>query len=46
MCLTAHWIDNNWLIYKELLFFELMSEKHNADKIKYRLIEICEKWTC
>ncbi|KAL2922824.1 putative AC transposase, partial [Bienertia sinuspersici] len=34
VCVTAHWIDNDWLLQKRIICFEAMKEAHNGFNIK------------
>ena len=44
MCVTAHWIDDNWILQKRIIAFEVMYESHNGVNIKTRLIDVCKRF--
>ena len=35
MCVTAHWIDENWYLQKHTIAFEVMEEKHTEHQQSY-----------
>ncbi|KAL2941791.1 putative AC9 transposase [Bienertia sinuspersici] len=37
LCVTARWIDDNWLLKKRIICFEAMEEAHNGFNIKTRI---------
>ncbi|KAL2895077.1 putative AC transposase, partial [Bienertia sinuspersici] len=38
VCVTSHWIDDDWLLQKRLICFEAMEEAHNGFNIKSRIV--------
>ncbi|KAL2894581.1 putative AC transposase, partial [Bienertia sinuspersici] len=38
VCVTTHWIDDDWLLQKRIICFEAMEEAHNGFNIKSRLV--------
>ncbi|KAL2930648.1 putative AC transposase, partial [Bienertia sinuspersici] len=39
VCVTAHWIDDDWLLQKRIICFEAMEEAHNGFNINH-----CEEY--
>ncbi|KAL2920563.1 Zinc finger BED domain-containing protein RICESLEEPER 2 [Bienertia sinuspersici] len=44
VCVTAHWIDDDWLLQKRIICFEAMEEAHNGFNIKSRLVSCCKNF--
>ncbi|KAL2899421.1 putative AC transposase [Bienertia sinuspersici] len=44
VCVTAHWIDNDWLLQKRIICFEAMEEAHNGFNIKSRIVSCCKNF--
>ncbi|KAL2942301.1 putative AC transposase [Bienertia sinuspersici] len=42
VCVTAHWIDDDWVLQKRIVCFEAMEEAHNGFNIKSRLVSCCK----
>jgi hypothetical protein len=42
ICVTGHWIDNNWLLHNCLLSVFLADQKESGDYIAYRLRDVLE----
>ncbi|KAL2905868.1 putative AC transposase, partial [Bienertia sinuspersici] len=41
---TAHWIDDDWLLQKRIICFEAIEETHNGFNIKSRLVSFCKNF--
>ncbi|KAL2923420.1 putative AC transposase [Bienertia sinuspersici] len=41
VCVTAHWIDDDWLLQKQIICIEAMKEAHNGFNIKTRIVSCC-----
>ncbi|KAL2935213.1 putative AC9 transposase [Bienertia sinuspersici] len=44
VCVTAHWIDDDWLLQKRIICFEAMEETHNGFNIKSHLVSCCKNF--
>ncbi|KAL2901508.1 putative AC transposase, partial [Bienertia sinuspersici] len=44
VCVTAHWIDDDWLLQKRIICFETMEEAHNGFNIKTRIVSCCKNF--
>ncbi|KAL2892719.1 putative AC transposase, partial [Bienertia sinuspersici] len=44
VCVTAHWIDDDWLLQKRIICFEAMEEAHNGFNIISRLVSCCKNF--
>ncbi|KAL2942307.1 putative AC9 transposase, partial [Bienertia sinuspersici] len=44
VCVTAHWIDDDWLLQKRIICFEAMEEAHNGFNIKSRIVSFCKNF--
>ncbi|KAL2923983.1 putative AC transposase, partial [Bienertia sinuspersici] len=42
VCVTAQWIDDDWLLQKRIICFEAMEEAHNGFNIKSRIVSCCK----
>jgi hypothetical protein len=44
MCLTAHFIDKNWVLTKKVLNFSLMPSPHNDISVCERMYNLLQEW--
>ncbi|KAL2935254.1 putative AC transposase [Bienertia sinuspersici] len=44
VCVTGHWIDDDWLLQKRIICFEAMEEAHNGFNIKTRIVSWCKNF--
>lgn len=44
ICVTCHWMDNDWILQKRIIGFELMQESHTAFNLKERIINILDEF--
>ncbi|KAK6803011.1 hypothetical protein RDI58_000795 [Solanum bulbocastanum] len=44
MCLTAHYVDLNWILQKRVLIFRHVPPPHSGAVLGPLLIEFVEKW--
>ncbi|KAL2899901.1 putative AC transposase [Bienertia sinuspersici] len=44
VCVTAHWMDDNWLLQKRIICFEAIEEVHNDFNIKSRIVSCCKNF--
>ncbi|KAL2936605.1 putative AC transposase [Bienertia sinuspersici] len=42
VCVTVHWIDDEWFLQKRIICFEAMEEAHNGFNIKTRIVSCCK----
>ncbi|KAL2933056.1 putative AC9 transposase [Bienertia sinuspersici] len=43
VCVTAHWIDDDWFLQKRIIFFEATKEAYNGFNIKTSIVSCCTK---
>jgi hypothetical protein len=44
MCLTAHFIDKNWVLTKKVLIFSFMPPPHNGISLCEKMYNLLEEW--
>ncbi|KAL2944341.1 putative AC transposase [Bienertia sinuspersici] len=44
VCVTVHWIDDDWLLQKRIIYFEAMEEAHNGFNIKTCIVNCCKNF--
>ncbi|KAL2904569.1 putative AC transposase, partial [Bienertia sinuspersici] len=44
VCVTVHWIDDDWFLPKRIFCFEAMEEAHNDFNIKTRIVNCCKNF--
>ena len=46
MCVTVHWIDDNWSIQKRIVKFVHIEGRHTGTKLSETFTELMVKWYC
>jgi hypothetical protein len=44
ICLTAHFIDKNWVLSKRVLMFSFMPPPHNDASLAENIYNLLEEW--
>jgi hypothetical protein len=44
MCLTAHFLDKNWVLHKRVLNFSLMPPPHNGISLCEKIYNLLQEW--
>lgn len=44
ICVTAHWIDTDWVLQKRIITFDDMDERHTGQNISNRIEETCKEF--
>lgn len=44
LCITAHWVDDDWFIQKRILCFQAMEERHTGFNIKVRILDCLKEF--
>ncbi|KAL2921892.1 putative AC transposase [Bienertia sinuspersici] len=44
LCVTIHWIDDEWFIQERIICFEAREESHNCFNIKTRIVSCCKNF--
>ena len=44
LCVTCHWIDNDWLLQKRIIHFKMLEWPHNGVNIAHHLMDAIETY--
>ena len=44
ICLTAHFIDKNWVLSKRVLSFSFMPPPHNGISLAQKIYDLLQEW--